>query len=119
MLNILQSKNIIMETIETKNLERLKKLSSLYFNTLKPSNDESETYTVQIKLSNYSELGCVITEILKLCIVALDHDAHKSSYTLKNSPINVALVLEMVLEMFPTNEFDVLDEINQMFVANN
>ncbi|WP_337968509.1 hypothetical protein [uncultured Flavobacterium sp.] len=108
-----------METIETKNLERLKKLSALYFNTLKASNDESETYTVQIKLSNYSELGCLITEILKLCIVALDHEAHKISETIKTSPINVALVLEMVLEMFPTNEFDVLDEINQMFVGTN
>ncbi|PIF32799.1 hypothetical protein CLU81_3356 [Flavobacterium sp. 9] len=108
-----------METIETKNLERLKKLSALYLNTLKPSNDESETYTVQIKLSNYSELGCLITEILKLCIVALDHDAHKTSETIKTSPINIALVLEMVLEMFPTNEFDVLDEINQMFIADS
>jgi hypothetical protein len=108
-----------METIETKNLERLKKLSALYLNTLKPSNDESETYTVQIKLSNYSELGCVITEILKLCIVALDHEAHKTSETIKTSPINVALILEMVLEMFPTNEFDVLDEINHMFVGDS
>lgn len=98
-------------------MENLRELTTRYFNTLKPSPDKKGTFTAQIKLSNYSELGCVITEILKLCIVALDHEAHKTSDTIKNSPINVALVLEMVLEMFPTDEFEVLDEINQMLAV--
>jgi len=35
------------------------------------------------------------------------------SSTNKN-PVNVSLILEMVLEMFPTNEFDMLAEINEM-----
>lgn len=99
-------------------MENLRELTMRYFNTLKPSLDKTGTYTAQIKLSNYSELGCVITETLKLCIVALDHEAHKTSDTIKNSPINVALVLEMVLEMFPADEFEILDEINQMLTVN-
>lgn len=111
-------KNHAMEINEIKNLERLKKLSALYFSTLKPTDAKSDTNVAQIKLSNYSELGCVIAEILKLCIVALDYDAHKASNTIKTSPINVALILEMVLEMFPTDEMEILDEIYQMFIAN-
>lgn len=107
-----------MEINEIKNLERLKKLSTLYFSTLKPTDAKSDTNVAQIKISNYSELGCVIAEILKLCIVALDYDAHKASNTIKTSPINVALILEMVLEMFPTDEMEILDEIYQMFIAN-
>ncbi|TPG35560.1 hypothetical protein [Flavobacterium pectinovorum] len=108
-----------METIETKNLERLKKLSAQYFRTIKPFPDKKGLFTAQIKLSNYSELGCIITETLKLCIVALDQDAHKTSDTVKTSPINVSLILEMVLELIPTDEFEILDEIHQMFVGDN
>jgi len=108
-----------METYETKNLDRIKKLSAQYFSTIRSSDGKSKTNVAQIKLSNYSELGCIITETLKLCIVALNENAHKTSDTIKTSPINVALILEMVLELIPTNEFDVLDEINQMFVGNN
>jgi len=107
-----------METNEIKKLAYLKKLTARNLSTLKPSNDNTGSYAAQIKLSNYSELGCVIAEILKLCIVALDYDAHKASNTIKTSPINVALILEMVLEMFPTDEMEILDEIYQMFIAN-
>jgi hypothetical protein len=103
-----------METNETKTLENLKRLIALHFNTLKPANDKSKTYIAQIKFVNYFELGCVITEILKLCIVALDHDAHKTSTTIKHSPINVALILEMILEMFPMDEFEFLSDVAEM-----
>lgn len=107
-----------METNEIEKMENLRKLTASYFSTLKPCNDKKGGYATQIKLANYSELGCIITEILKLCIVALDHDAHKTSDTIKTSPINVSLILEMVLEMFPSDEFEVLDEINQMFIVD-
>ncbi|WP_149205526.1 hypothetical protein [Flavobacterium johnsoniae] len=107
-----------METNEIKKLAYLKKLTARNLSTLKSSNDNTGSYAAQIKLSNYSELGCVIAEILKLCIVALDYDAHRASNTIKTSPINVALILEMVLEMFPTDEMEILDEIYQMFIAN-
>lgn len=107
-----------MEINEIEKMENLRKLTASYFSTLKPCGHKKGNYAAQIKLANYSELGCVITEILKLCIVALDHDAHKTSYTIKNSPINVSLILEMVLELFPSDEFEVLDEINKMFIAD-
>ena len=108
-----------MQTNEIEKMENLRKLTASYFSTLKPSNDKKGGYTAQIKLANYSELGCIITETIKLCIVALDHHAHRTSNTIKNSPINVSLILEMVLEMFPSDEFEVLDEINKMFISNS
>ncbi|OUL62758.1 hypothetical protein [Flavobacterium sp. AJR] len=103
-----------MENNETKTLENLKRLIALHFRTLKPADDKSKAYIAQIKFVNYFELGCVITETLKLCIVALDHDAHKTSTTIKHSPINVGLILEMVLEMFPMDEFEFLSDVEEM-----
>jgi hypothetical protein len=106
-----------METNETQKLENLRKLIAPYFTHSKSNNDNSEVYTAQINVSYY-ELGCVITNMLKMCVMTLDNDGHIKSSTNKN-PINVSLILEMVLEMFPLNEFELLGEINQMVIGDN
>jgi len=107
-----------MENNEIKKLENLRKLTAKYCNTLTPSNDKTGTHTAQINVLNYYELGCTITEIIKLCIVALEQEAHQTSKTIKYSPINVALVLEMVLEMFPLDEFELITEINELLIGD-
>jgi len=61
--------------------------------------DESKTYTAQIKVLNYFELGCVISDMIKLCILALDHDLHNVGEKKKQS-INVSLILVTVLQLF-------------------
>lgn len=101
-----------METNEIEKLARLKKLTAQYFTTLKPTKDKN-TYTVQFKIINYLELGCVITDMLKLCILALDHDMHKIEEK-KNESINVSLILETVVQMFPLDEFEFLSYVGEM-----
>ena len=101
-----------METSETKKLENIKIIIGKYFNPVNSDNDKTEFYTAQIKI-NYYELGCVITNMIKMCVFTLDHDGHIKSSTNKN-PVNVSLVLEMILEMFPLNEFDLLGEISEI-----
>lgn len=106
-----------METTEIKTLEHLKKLTSLYFRTLKPD-EKNESNIAKIKFVNYYELGCVITNMLKMCILALDHDADKISMTNRNQ-INVSLILETVLEMFPLDEFEFLSEISDLVIEDS
>lgn len=103
-----------MERNEIKNAEDLKKLTERYFTTLNPTNDKTDHYTLPIKMRNYYELGCTISEIIKLCIVALEQEAHQTSTTIKYSPINVALILELVLEMFPLDEMEFLSCIGEV-----
>lgn len=107
-----------METNEIKKLEQLEKLTARYFRALKSPEDKTENNVSQIKFVNYYELGCVITDILKMCILTLDQQADKISETNKN-PVNVSLILEMVLEMFPLAEFEFLSEISDMFIPKN
>jgi len=56
--------------------------------------------------------------MIKMCILTLDHEGNKRSSTNK-SPVNISLVLEIALEMFPLNEFKLLGEINQMFLGDH
>ena len=108
-----------MEAKEIKDLQYLRKLMSQYLNTLKGPNDKTGFYTAEIKLINYSELGCVITNMLKLCILALDSEAQEISKTIKDTSINVALILEVVMQLFPVDEFELLSEINELLIEKN
>ncbi|TCN60511.1 hypothetical protein D0809_01290 [Flavobacterium circumlabens] len=108
-----------METNEIKNVAYLRDLTARYFNTQNPSADTKGKYTTQISLQNYYELGSTITNMLKMCILALEQQEHKISETDQHSAINVMLILEMVLEMFPLDEFEVFDEINKMCFADS
>ncbi|MFH6994782.1 hypothetical protein [Flavobacterium sp. FlaQc-48] len=108
-----------METKEIKDLEYLKKLMSLYLNTLKTPTDNTEYFTAEIKLLHYGELGCVITNMLKLCILALDSEAQEISKRIKNPSVDVVLILEVILQLFPVDEFELLSEINELLIANS
>ncbi|GAA6765923.1 hypothetical protein AAFH68_18620 [Flavobacterium sp. CGRL1] len=99
---------------EIKNLEDIKKLTTEFLNTLKPAKDEKDCYTAEVKVLDYYELGCVVTNMLKLCILALEHEEYKISETRKDQSINVALMLEVVLQLFPLDEFEFLSEIKQL-----
>ena len=101
-----------MKNNEIETLARLKKLTAQYFTTLKPTT-EKNTYVVQFKVVNYLELGCVITDMLKLCILALDHDMHKID-EMKHESINVSLILETVVQMFPLNEVEYLSYVGEV-----
>lgn len=108
-----------MEIAETKKIENLKKLVSRYLSTLKASTDNTEYYTAEIKLLHYGELGCVITNMLKLCILALDSEAQEISKRIKNPSVDVALILEVVLQLFPRDEFELLSEINELLIVDS
>ena len=102
-----------METNETKNLERLKELTTLYFRTLNPANDNSKMQIAQIKVLNYFELGCLISDLLKLCILALNNDMQNIEKK-KSESINISLVLETVLSIFPLDEMEFLGYVGEV-----
>jgi hypothetical protein len=52
---------------------------------------------------------------LKLCIVALDQDSAEIPSTVKNQSIDVGLILGIALQLFPIDEFELINEISIMF----
>jgi hypothetical protein len=76
-------------------------------------------YTAEIRVLNYYELAYVISNMLKLCILALDQEAPEISKTVKNTSINVAVVLEIVAQLLPLDEIEFLDEIDQILIADS
>lgn len=107
-----------METNEVKMLEAIERLCAICLSTLKPDKDESGIHIAEIRVYDYFELASVIRNLLKLCIVALSHDAAEVPSTVKNQSIDVGLILGIALQLFPIDEFELLNEISILFPMN-
>ncbi|SHF74944.1 hypothetical protein [Flavobacterium defluvii] len=92
-------------------LEDVKKIASNYLNSQKAITKKTNFHNTEIKVINYYELGCIITNMLKLCILSLDQETNK------NSSINLSLILETVLQLFPSDELEFLDKINELITV--
>ncbi|WP_409415474.1 hypothetical protein [Flavobacterium sp. PS2] len=108
-----------MEAQRIENSEDFKQLIARYFTTIKPANDKADIYTTEIRVSSYCELSYVISNMLKLCVQVLDHEALGISKTAKDSSIDIALILKVVTQLLPLEEIEFLDEINKMVITDS
>jgi hypothetical protein len=109
----------IIEKDEIEKLKAIKRLTSNCLNTLKPVEDKSGIYNLKIRVYDYYELASIIRNLLKLCIVALDQDGAEVPITIKNQSIDVGLILGIALQLFPIDEFELLNEIRILFPADS
>lgn len=107
-----------METDEIKKLEGIRVLSGKLLNALKTADDKRGMYNAEIRVYGYCELGSVIRNLMKLCIIALDHDSAEVPPTIENQYIDVGLILGIALQLFPIDEFEFLNEITDLFSEN-
>jgi len=96
-------------------METIKVLSGRLFNTLKSAEDKRGMYNAEIRVYDYYELASIIRNLMKLCIVALDQDGGEIPSTIENQRIDVGLILGITLQLFPVDEFELLNEINYLF----
>src|SRR6476620_5756067 len=104
-----------METDEIEKLETIKRLTSNCLSTLRLVDNKNGIHSVEIKVYDYYELASVIRTLMKLCIVALDHDGAEVPKTIENKAIDVGLILGIALQLFPVDEFELLNEISILF----
>ena len=108
-----------MEKDEIEKLETLKRLTNNCLSALKPVEDKSGIHTAKIRVYDYYELAAVIRNLMKLCILALDQDGAEVPITIKNQSIDIGLILGIALQLFPIDEFELLNEIRILFPADS
>lgn len=106
-----------MRTNEIKTLEDLKGYAVRYFKTLEPVEGKEHIHVAEIRVSSYSELLYIASNMLKLCVLALRDDAEPEiTHTVKNPSINVVVVLEIVAQLIALEEIELLDVIHELFI---
>lgn len=108
-----------MEIDEIEKLETIKRLTNSCLSTLRPVDNKNRIHSAEIKVYDYYELASVIRNLMKLCIVALDHDGAEVPNTIENKSIDVVLILGIALQLFPVDEFELLNEISILFPADS
>lgn len=109
----------MMKTDEIEKIEAIRKLTYRHLSTLKPAGDKNGLYTAEIKVFNYFELAVIIRNLMKLCIVALDQDSAEIPRTVESQTIDIGLILGVALQLFPIDEFELLNEISTLFPAGH
>ncbi|WP_339919609.1 hypothetical protein [uncultured Flavobacterium sp.] len=101
-----------METNKIKSLEDLKTLARKSFIVLKPD-DRKGHYNITLPVKSYTELHLFILDIVKLSLLALDAE-QESVTSIKNPCVAIRGVLEIVLQLVPLEEAELLDKIHQL-----
>ena len=104
-----------MDRDEIIKLERIGMLSDRLLNTLKPADDKRGMYNGEIRIYDYCELLSIIRNLMKLCIIALDNDSAEVPPTVLNQNIDVGLILGIALQLFPIDEFELINEISYLY----
>ena len=104
-----------MDTDEIIKQERIGMLSERLLNTLKPADDKRGMYNAEIRVYDYLELVSIIRNLMKLCIIALDNDSAEVPPTVLNQNIDVGLILGVALQLFPIDEFELINEISYLY----
>ncbi|MFH6969238.1 hypothetical protein [Flavobacterium sp. FlaQc-28] len=104
-----------MNADEIIKLEKIGILNGRFLNTLKPAEDKRGMYIAEIRVYDYYELASIIKNLMKLCITAVHYDSVEVPPTIANQHIDVGLILGIALQLFPTDEFELINEISDLY----
>jgi hypothetical protein len=105
----------MMKTDEIEKMDEIRRIANRCLRTLKPAGDKNGLYTAEIRVSNYFELAAIIRNLMKLCIVALDQDSAEIPRTIESQTIDIGQILGIALQLFPIDEFELLNEMDTFF----
>ncbi|CAH8294184.1 HEPN domain-containing protein [Mariniflexile fucanivorans] len=94
-------------------LKFIKSLSKKDFSSLTPYSFKKGHYTIGLVTEGYLETSFMISNLLKVCIIAMEAD-HCSTRSIPEPEHNIREVLGYVLDMLPHNEMELLDVIRDL-----
>ena len=94
-------------------LNFIKSLSKKDFSALKPYPFKEGYYTIGIITEGYLETSFIISNLLKVCIIAMEAD-YCSTRSIPEPEHNIREVLGYVLDMIPHEEMELLDVIRDI-----
>lgn len=92
---------------------QLKELEKMYFHALKPYLPEKGLYSTELITEGYSETSFMISNLIKVCIVALENE-YIPTRIVPQPHHNVSEVLGYILDLIPHDEMEFLDKARKL-----
>jgi hypothetical protein len=104
-----------MEKDTTASIEDLMVLARKSFHVLQPNIQRKGKFNYSLQIDGYAELHFLIRDMTRVCIAALDAE-QEGVTNIKNTHSAVVSVLELVLQLVPREEMELLDKLHGMVV---
>jgi hypothetical protein len=98
---------------EGSTMDKIRALAKKHFDTLKRCPSIKELYSVDLITEGYLETSFMISNLLKVCITALEAD-YIPNRVVPEPEHNIREVLGYVLNLIPYEEMEFLDEIRHL-----
>ncbi|MFH7010870.1 hypothetical protein ACHRV5_03305 [Flavobacterium sp. FlaQc-52] len=102
-----------MEESRIKTFEELKHLASYHFKMLRPAQSVYEGHIREIKFDGYSDMIGLGVNLIRICLHIVQTDE------LDNRDIYIGSVLELALQLIPSAELELLDEIYKLKISDS
>src|SRR5690606_1541641 len=107
------SSSEIPEPEEGATLDEIKELAKAHFYTLKQYPNNKGLFHVNFRTEGYQELSFMISNLLKVCITALEADCFPTR-SVPQPEHNIREVLGYILDMMPYEEMEFLDKVQDL-----
>lgn len=97
-------------------IEQLRAKADLLMTTLAAHPTEEATWQITVNFSSYSSLYATVSDLMKLCAVALLTEEPYVSPLVGNSNIDLANIMELALQLLPKAEPEFLDEARTLLL---
>lgn len=95
--------------------ENLRHRSNFLLTTLKPKPKADDVFLVEVAFSGYSSLICTVSDLMKLCALAMQSEEPYLSPLISNTQIDLAGIMELALQLMPIQEAEFLDVARELF----
>ena len=92
-------------------METFQNLTPKDFPLLAPANKSNTAFTLGVRLGGYNDAMHYIAHLVKVCILALEGKDVSGSPYIPQPEVNVSSVLELILNLIPYEESELLDNI--------
>ena len=93
--------------------ESLRELAQRHFVLLEPANIAKKRDSISLNVSGYSDVMYLISDLTKVCILALGEGNCNTSAHIPSPESNISGVLSIILDLIPYEEIDLLDKIRE------
>lgn len=102
-----------METTE-KRIQELQEMARTHFTLLKPDKEKKDSHTVSFPVYDYYNLIHIVSDLMKLCAIAIENESEFDSSFEENSKIDIAQILKIAIMLLPIDEIEFLDEVKKL-----
>lgn len=104
--------------METK-LEQIKAKADWLLAGMKAHPTREDVWQITVNFSGYAALYGTVQDLMKLCTVALLTEEPYVSSTVSNPNIDLANIMELAIQLMPSNVPEFLDNVNELLAGED